>query len=45
MSIDIEYVRSVYLRSFQEAQRKGDKKTAACIALTLSKLPDEGAGQ
>ena len=45
MSIDIDYVRSVYLEKLQEAQRKGDKKTIAWISIMLSKLPDGGAGQ
>ena len=47
MSIDVEYVRSVYLEKLREAQRKGDKKTVAWIAIMLSKLPlkDEGADQ
>ena len=46
MSVDVEYVRSVYLEKLQEAKRKGDKKTIAWIAVMLSKLPlkDEGAG-
>ena len=47
MSIDIDYVRSVYIDKLQEAKRKGDKKTVAWIAIMFSKLPlkDEGAGQ
>ena len=45
MSIDIDFVRSIYLEKLQEAQRKGDKKAIAWIALMLSKIPDEGAGQ
>ena len=46
MSLDLEYVRSVYIQRLEDAKKRGDKKAIAWIAVMLSKLPlkDEGAG-